>query len=150
MSEADERRRPSGHAYMEHIPNPVGISTLAIFGLILAHSSVTTSKNSSDLVSYAISKAPPKHRQPNNKKNQHTEKIGSENLTLEDDRAQKIASRIQNTRTTCFVTDYTTLIKKLGNREKIVPQIHDREKIVPQTERNTPKSHRLTHLHRAH
>jgi hypothetical protein len=48
-------------------------------------------------------------------------KIGSENLTLGDDRAHKIASRIQNTRTTHFETDFKTLIKKLGNREKIVP-----------------------------
>jgi hypothetical protein len=74
MSEADERWRPSYHAYMEHILNPFGISTLAILGLILAHSSMTTSQNSSDLVSYAISKAPPKHQQPNNEKSQHTEK----------------------------------------------------------------------------
>jgi hypothetical protein len=42
--------------------------------LILAHSSVTTSKNSSDLISYATSKAPPKHQQPNNEKSQHTKK----------------------------------------------------------------------------
>jgi hypothetical protein len=48
-------------------------------------------------------------------------KIGSENLTLGDDRAHKIASRIQNTRTIHFETDFKTLIKKLGNREKIVP-----------------------------
>jgi hypothetical protein len=74
MLEADERRRPSWHAYTEHIPNPVGISTFAIAGLILAHSSVTTSQNSSDLASYAISKAPPKHQQPNNEKSQHTKK----------------------------------------------------------------------------
>jgi hypothetical protein len=59
---------------MEHIPNPFGISTLAILGLILAHSSVTTSQNSSDLVSYAISKALLKHQQPDNKKIQHTKK----------------------------------------------------------------------------
>jgi hypothetical protein len=142
MSEADERRRPSYHAYMEHIPNPFGISTLAILELILAHSSVTTSQNSSDLVSYAISKAPPKHQQLNNKKSQHTEKIGSENLTLRDDHTHKIASRIRNTRTTRFETDFKTLIKKLGDREKILPQRLDK--------RNTPKSHRLTHLHRAH
>jgi hypothetical protein len=74
MSKADERQRPSYHAYTEHIPNPFGISTLAILGLILAHSSVTTSQNSSDLVFYAISKAPSKHQQPNNEKSQHTEK----------------------------------------------------------------------------
>jgi hypothetical protein len=74
MSEVDERRRSSYHAYMEHIPNPFGISTLAILGLILAHSSMTTSQNSSELVSYAISNAPPKHQQPNNEKRQHTEK----------------------------------------------------------------------------
>jgi hypothetical protein len=48
-------------------------------------------------------------------------KIGSENLTLGDDRAHKIASRIQNTRTIHFETDFKPLIKKLGNREKIVP-----------------------------
>jgi hypothetical protein len=69
-------------------------------------------------------------------------KIGSENLTLGDDRAHKIASRIQNTRTSGFEMDFKTLIKKLGDREKIVPQRLDK--------RNTPKSHGLTHLHRAH
>jgi hypothetical protein len=74
MLEADERRRPSCHAYTEHIPNPFGISTLAILELNQDHSSVTTSQNSSDLVSYAISKAPPKHQQPNNEKSQHIEK----------------------------------------------------------------------------
>jgi hypothetical protein len=63
-------------------------------------------------------------------------------MTLRDDRAHDIASRIQNTRTTHFETDFKTLIKKLGNREKIVPQRHDK--------RNTPTSHRLTHLHRSH
>jgi hypothetical protein len=141
MSEADERRRPSCHTYTEHIPNPLGISTLAILGLIQAHSSVTTSQNSSDLVSYATSKALPKHQQPNNKKSQHTEKIGSENLTLRVDRAHVITSRIQNTRTACFETDFKTLIKKLGNRGKIVTQRLDKG--------NTLKSHRLTHLHRS-
>jgi hypothetical protein len=69
-------------------------------------------------------------------------KIGSENLTLGDDRAHEIASRIQNTRTTHFETDFKTLIKKMGNKEKTVPQRLDK--------RSTPKSHRLTHLHRAH
>jgi hypothetical protein len=69
-------------------------------------------------------------------------KIGSEDLTLGDDRAHKIASRIQNTRTAHFETDFKTLIKKLGDREKIVPQRLDK--------RNTPKSHRLTHLYCAH
>jgi hypothetical protein len=59
---------------MENIPNPLGISTLAILEPNLVHSSVTTSQNSSDLVSYAIAKAPPKHQQPNNEKSQHTEK----------------------------------------------------------------------------
>jgi hypothetical protein len=49
-------------------------------------------------------------------------KNGSKNLTLGDDRTHKIASRIQNTRTARFETDFKTLIKKLGNREKIVPQ----------------------------
>jgi hypothetical protein len=57
MLEADERHRPSYHAYTKHIPNPFGISILAILGPILVHSSVTTSQNSSDLVSYVISKA---------------------------------------------------------------------------------------------
>jgi hypothetical protein len=69
-------------------------------------------------------------------------KVGSENLTLGDDRAHEIASRIQNTRTTCFEMDFKTLIKKLGDRKKIVPQRLDKT--------NMPKSHRLTHLHRAH
>jgi hypothetical protein len=62
-------------------------------------------------------------------------KIGSENLTLGDDRTNKIALRIQNTRTARFETDFKTLIKELGDREKIVPQRLDK---------------RLTHLHRAH
>jgi hypothetical protein len=53
---------------MEHIPNPFGISTLAMLGPNLAHSSMTTTQNSIDLVSYAISKAPPKHQQPSNEK----------------------------------------------------------------------------------
>jgi hypothetical protein len=54
-------------------------------------------------------------------------KIGSQNLTLVDDRAHEIASRIQNTRTERFETDFKTLIKKLGNREKIVPKDLTRE-----------------------
>jgi hypothetical protein len=88
----------------------------------------------------------PKLRQ--NTSNQETRKantqrkIGSENLTLGDDRAHEITSGVQNTRTTRFETDFKTLIKKLGNREKIVTQRVDK--------RNTPKSQRLTHLHRAH
>jgi hypothetical protein len=48
-------------------------------------------------------------------------KIGSKNLTLGDDRANEIASRIQYMRTTHFETDIKTLIKKLRNGEKIVP-----------------------------
>jgi hypothetical protein len=40
-------------------------------------------------------------------------KIGSENLTLEDDRAHEITSRVQDTRTACFEPDFKTLIKKL-------------------------------------
>jgi hypothetical protein len=127
---------------MEHIPNPFGISTLAILGPILAHSSVTTSQNSSDLVSYAISKAPLKHEQPNNRRANTLRKIGSENQTLGDDRAHEIASRIQKTRIAHFEMDFKTLTKKLGNGEKIVTQRLDK--------RNTLKSHRLTHLHRAH
>jgi hypothetical protein len=69
-------------------------------------------------------------------------KIGSENLTLWDDRAHEIASRIQNMRTSHFETDFKTLIKKLVDREKIVPQRLDK--------RNTSKSDRLTHLRRAY
>jgi hypothetical protein len=69
-------------------------------------------------------------------------KIGSENLTLGDDRAHEIASRVQNTRTVHFETDFKTHIKKLGDKEKNVPQRLNK--------RNTPKSHKLTHLHRAH
>jgi hypothetical protein len=53
-------------------------------------------------------------------------KISFENLTLGDDRTHKIASRIQNTRTAHFETDFKTLIKKLGDREKIVPQRLDK------------------------
>jgi hypothetical protein len=55
MLDAGERRRPPYHAYTEHIPNPFGISTLEILGPSLAHLSMKTSQNSSDLVSYAIS-----------------------------------------------------------------------------------------------
>jgi hypothetical protein len=69
-------------------------------------------------------------------------KIGSYNLALGDDHTHKIASRIQTTRSARFEMDFKTLIKKLGDREKIVPQRLDK--------RNPPKSHRLTHLHRAH
>jgi hypothetical protein len=69
-------------------------------------------------------------------------KMGSENLTLGDDCAHNIASRIQNMITTRFETNFKTLIKKLGDREKIVTQRLDK--------RNTLKSHRLAHLHRAH
>jgi hypothetical protein len=88
----------------------------------------------------------PKHRR--NTSNQATRrantlrKNGSENLTLGDDHAHEIASRVQDTRIARFETDFKTLIKKLGNRKKIVPQRLDK--------RNMPKSHRLTHLHRAH
>jgi hypothetical protein len=48
-------------------------------------------------------------------------KTGSEDLTLGDDRTHKIALRIQNTRIARFEMDFKTLIKKLGDREKIVP-----------------------------
>jgi ribosomal protein L32 len=68
-------------------------------------------------------------------------KISSENLTLGDNRTHKIALRIQNMRTAHFETDFKTLIKKLGDGEKIVPHRLDKK--------NTPKSHRLTHLHHA-
>jgi hypothetical protein len=88
---------------------------------------------------------PKLHRNTSNKATRRANtlrKIGSENLTLGDDRAHEIASRVQDTRTTCFETDFKTLIKKLRNKEKIVTQRLDK--------RNTPKSHRLTHLHRAH
>jgi hypothetical protein len=44
-------------------------------------------------------------------------KISSENLTLGDDHAHEITSRIQNMRTIRFETDFKTLIKKLGDRE---------------------------------
>jgi hypothetical protein len=44
-------------------------------------------------------------------------KISSENLTLGDNHAHEIASRIQNMRTIRFETDFKTLIKKLGDRE---------------------------------
>jgi hypothetical protein len=60
-------------------------------------------------------------------------KIGSENLTLGDDRAHKITSRVQDTRIAHFQTDFKTLIEKLENREKIVTQRLD--------QKNTPKSH---------
>jgi hypothetical protein len=70
-------------------------------------------------------------------------KIHSENLTLGDGRAHKVTSRIQNTRNACLETYLKTLIKKLETeRIKIEPQRLDRS--------NTPKSHALTYLHRAH
>jgi hypothetical protein len=121
MSEADERRRPSYHVYTEHIPNPFGISTLAMLGPILAHSSVTTSHNSSDLVCYTISKAPRNTSNQATRRANTLRKIGSENLTLGDNRAHEIAYRVQTTRIACSETDFKTLIKKLGNKEKIVP-----------------------------
>jgi hypothetical protein len=65
-------------------------------------------------------------------------KISSKNLTLGDDYAHEITSRVQDTRTNHFETDFETLVKKLGNIEKIVTQTLDK--------RNTPKSHILTHL----
>jgi hypothetical protein len=134
MSEVGERRRPSCHAYTEHIPNRFGISSLAILRPILVHSSVTTSQTQ---VTYSSMPFPKVHR------NTYTlRKNSSENLTLGDDRAHEIASRIQITRTTRFETDLKNLNKKLGDREKIVPQRLDK--------RNTPSSNRLTHLHRAH
>jgi hypothetical protein len=49
-------------------------------------------------------------------------KICSENWTLEDDREHEIASRVQDIRTNHFETDFKTLIKKLGNREKVITQ----------------------------
>jgi hypothetical protein len=45
-------------------------------------------------------------------------KTGSENLTLGNDCAHEIASRVQNTRTTHFETDFKTLIKKLGTQRE--------------------------------
>jgi hypothetical protein len=66
---------------------------------------------------------PQLHRNTNNQATRRANtlrKVGSENLTLVDDRAHEIASRIKNTRTTHFETDLKTLIEKLGNREKIV------------------------------
>jgi hypothetical protein len=69
-------------------------------------------------------------------------KIGSENLTLGDHRAHEIASEIKNTSTARFEMEFKTLIKKLENKEKIINQALDK--------RNTPKSHRLTHLRHAH
>jgi hypothetical protein len=83
---------------------------------------MTTSQNSSDLVSYAISKAPLKHQQPRKRRANTLRKIDSENLTLGDDRAHKITPRVQDTRTARFEIEFKTLIKKLGNREKIVTQ----------------------------
>jgi hypothetical protein len=68
--------------------------------------------------------------------------VDSENLTLGDDRAHEITSRVQDTRTAHFKTDFKSLIKKLGNKEKIVTQGLDK--------RNMLKSHRLTHLYCAH
>jgi hypothetical protein len=88
---------------------------------------------------------PKLHRDTNNQATRRANtlrKIGFENLTLGDDRAHKITSRVQHTRTTHFETDLKTLIKKMGNKEKIVTQRLEK--------RNTLKSHRLTHLRRAH
>jgi hypothetical protein len=68
-------------------------------------------------------------------------KISSQNLTLGDVHAHEITSRVQDTRIAHFETDFKTLIKKLGNRNKIVTHRLDK--------RNTSKSHKLTHLHHA-
>jgi hypothetical protein len=46
-------------------------------------------------------------------------KMGSENLILENDRAHEIASRVQDTRTTHFETDFKTLIKKLETERRL-------------------------------
>jgi hypothetical protein len=127
MSEADERRRTSCHAYTEHIPIPFGISTLAILGPILAHSSVTTSQNSSGLVSYAISKAPRNTSNQTTRRVNTLRKIGSENLTLRDDHAHEIASRIQNTRTTHFETDFKTSARSWETERRLFPKDLTRE-----------------------
>jgi hypothetical protein len=47
-------------------------------------------------------------------------------MTIGDDRAHEITSRVQDMRTTHFETDFKTLIKKLGNKEKIVTQRLDK------------------------
>jgi hypothetical protein len=46
-------------------------------------------------------------------------KIGSENLTLGDDRAHEITSGVQDMRTTRFETDFKTLIKKLEAEKRL-------------------------------
>jgi hypothetical protein len=69
-------------------------------------------------------------------------KIGFENQTLGEECAYEITSRVQDTTTAYFEMDLKTLVKKLGNKQKIVTQRHDK--------RNTLKIHRLTHLYRAH
>jgi hypothetical protein len=76
-------------------------------------------------------------------------KIGSEDLTLGDDHAHKIASRIQNTRTTHFEMDFKTLIKKLGNREKVVPQRLDKRN-TPKSQTHSPSPCPLKALHLSH
>jgi hypothetical protein len=116
---------------------------LEILGPILDHSSVTASQNSSDLASYAINKAPPKHQQPSNEKSQDTKKKLALKIRSSGTIVHTRSPRESKTREQpVFETDFKTLIKKLGNREKIVPQRLDK--------RNTLKSHGLTHLHRAH
>jgi hypothetical protein len=95
------------------IPNPFGISTLATLRPIIAHLSVTTSQNSSDLVSYAISKLRRNTSNQGTRRANTQRKIDSENLTLRDDHAHEIASRVEDTRTTRFEMDFKNLIKKL-------------------------------------
>jgi hypothetical protein len=46
-------------------------------------------------------------------------KISSENKTLGDDRAHKIASRVKDTRTTCFEMDFKTLMKNWGIERRL-------------------------------
>jgi predicted SpoU family rRNA methylase len=54
-------------------------------------------------------------------------KIGSENLTLRDDHAHEIASRIQNTRTTHFETDFKTSARSWETERRLFPKDLTRE-----------------------
>jgi hypothetical protein len=77
-------------------------------------------------------------------------KIGSENLTLGDDRTHKFASTIQNTRTTPFEMYFKTLIKKLGDREKIVPQRLDKRNTPIGSQTHLPSACPLKALYLSH
>jgi hypothetical protein len=83
------------------------------------HSSKTTNQNSRERTSYAGSKA---RLEPSNQPPRRTtilRKICTNDLTLGDDRIEKIASRMRHTRSPHLESGLKTIIKNLGNRKQI-------------------------------